>query len=73
MTNVVSIERGITDKNLNPDVILENLKCTLDGFVICGYDKEGNEVFSSTWADGGTALWLLERCKMKLLQTADED
>jgi hypothetical protein len=69
---VVSIHTGVTDKNLNPDVILENLKGELSGFVIAGYDKEGAEVFSSSFADGGEALWLLERCK-KMLLSLDDD
>jgi len=51
----------------DPDVILENTKGKLEGFIICGYDKEGKEYFASTYADGGDVLWLLERMKMCLL------
>lgn len=64
---VVSIHSGVTDKNLNPDAVLENLKGELCGFIIAGYDNSGQEFFSSTYADGGDALWLLERCKKMLL------
>ena len=39
----------------------------LEGVVIAGYMKDGSEWFASSYADGGTALWLLERCKQKLL------
>lgn len=63
---------GITKLDLEPDVVLENIKGQLEGFVIVGYAKDGTEFFSSTYADGGTALWLLERCKAMLLRTADE-
>lgn len=65
---VVSIERGVTDKDLNPDVLLENLKCTLKSFVLSGYDLEGNEVFVSSVADGADALWLIERFKQELMR-----
>jgi len=64
---------GITQLDLNPDMVLENLKGELEGFVICGFTKDGEEFFSSTYADGGTVLWLLERMKLKLLQQGDEE
>lgn len=58
---------GITKLDLDPDVILENNKGKLEGFVILGYTKDGEEYFAGTYADGGTTLWLLERCKQKLV------
>lgn len=57
----------ITRLDLDADRTLENLVGKLDGFVLAGYDKEGNEFFSSTYADGGDALWLIERLKLALL------
>lgn len=62
---------GITTLDLNPDIILENLKGRLEGFVVMGWDKDNEEFFASTYADGGTVLWLIERCKTKLLETHD--
>lgn len=59
---------GITKLDLNPDRTLRAQIGKLQGFVIAGYDKEGNEFFASTYADGGNALWLLERCKTELLR-----
>ena len=64
--NVVPFN-GITKLDLDADKTLENILGKLSGFVLCGYDKDGNEFFSSTYADGGDALWLLERCKLELL------
>lgn len=64
---------GITKLDLTPDIILENLKGKLEGFVIVGYTPEGEEYFSSTYADGGTALWLIERCKRALLSHGDTE
>ena len=66
MTNVVPFN-GITKLDLNPDIVLENTMGKLEGFVICGYDKDGQEYFASTYADGGDVLWLLERMKLRLL------
>lgn len=69
MTAKIIPFRGITRLDLTPEIVLENLKEQLagGGFVYAGFDAEGNEVFGSTYADGGTALWLLERCKKRLL------
>ena len=64
---------GITRFDLDPDITLENLKARFKGFVICGYTTEGEEFFASTYADGGIALWLLERCKRQLLDTDGTD
>jgi hypothetical protein len=58
---------GITRLDLSPDIVLENLKGKLEGFVLVGYTTDGEEFFSSTYADGGTALWLMERGKTALL------
>ena len=59
---------GITKLDLNADTTLENLKGKLEGFVIVGYTPDEQEFFASTYADGGTALWLLERLKKQLLE-----
>ena len=70
MNNVITLP-VVTRLNLNADRTLENLIGKLEGFILAGYDKEGNEFFSSTYADGGDALWLMERCKMALLNQDD--
>jgi hypothetical protein len=70
MSNVIQF-RGITKLDLDPDVVLENNKGKLEGLVIIGYDKEGEEYFASTYADGGAVLWLIERCKKMLLEMPD--
>lgn len=59
---------GITKLDLDADTTLENLKGKLEGFVIVGYTPDEKEFFASTYADGGTALWLLERLKKQLLE-----
>ena len=71
MSNVIPFS-GITRLDLDPDIVLENAKGKLEGFVIAGHDKEGNEYFASTYADGGDVLWLLERMKLRLLMVVEE-
>lgn len=71
MSNVIPFN-GITKLDLDPDIVLENTKGKLEGFVICGYDHMGIEYFASTYADGGDVLWLLERMKLRLLNIAEE-
>lgn len=63
--------KGITQLDINPDQILENNKGKLEGVVIIGYSKDGEEYFASSYADGGIVLWLLERCKTKLLNITE--
>lgn len=58
---------GITKLDLPPDRILENAKGKLQGVVLLGYDHDELEFFASSFADGGTVIWLLERCKQLLL------
>ena len=58
---------GITRLDLDPDMVLENTKGKLGGVVVIGYDKDGEEYFASSYADGGTVLWLIERMKLRLL------
>ena len=62
----------VTRLDLDPDQVLEGAKGKLEGVVIIGYDNEGNEFFSSTYADGGTVLWLLESCKKALFNAAED-
>jgi hypothetical protein len=48
-------------------VLLGAIHADLEGVVVMGYDKEGGYYFASSYADGGTCLWLVEKLKMKLL------
>jgi hypothetical protein len=58
---------GITQLDFPPDRILEAAMGELEGVIIIGYDKNNKEYFASSYADGGTVLWLLERCKNRLM------
>lgn len=69
---VIHLNR-ITDMDMNTDQILQAAKeVGLDGIVIIGYDKDGEEYFASSYADGGLILWLMGRAKLRLLRMVDE-
>lgn len=61
----------ITRLDIPADRVLEEAIGKMEGVIIAGYDKEGNEYFASTYADGGEVVWLIERMKKKLLETPD--
>ena len=63
----------ITYLDLPPDRILEAAKGKLDSVLIIGFDKDGGEYFCSSIADGGEAIWHLERAKLALLRLGDGD
>ena len=72
MSNVI-LFNGITKLDLDPDMVLENSKGKLEGVILIGYDKDGEEYFASTYADGGEVLWLIERMKLRLLNVGVEE
>jgi hypothetical protein len=72
MSNVI-LFNGITKLDLDPDMVLENSKGKLEGVILLGYDKDGEEYFASTYADGGEVLWLIERMKLRLLNVGVEE
>ena len=72
MSNII-LFNGITKLDLDPDMVLENTKGKLDGVILIGYDKEGEEYFASTYADGGDVLWLIERMNLRLLNVGVEE
>lgn len=44
----------------------------LQTVVILGYDRDGDEYFASSYADGGNVLWLMRRCEKKLLEMPEK-
>lgn len=61
---------GITSLDLPPDLILDQAKGKLEGVVILGFLEDGSETyFASSYADGGTVLWLIEKLKLQLLSS----
>jgi hypothetical protein len=73
MTSKIIPFTGITKLDLPPERVLEKAGGKeLEGVVIMGFTKDGEEYFASSYADGGTVLWLIERCKAILLAAYDE-
>lgn len=48
--------------------MLENNIGHFDGVILIGWDGDDDFRFASSYADGGTVLWLLEKAKKKLLE-----
>lgn len=68
MSNVVELPI-VTRLDLDPQRVLAGaMEAGMTEVVIIGYDKDGDEVFRSSLADGADALWHLERAKLKLLR-----
>lgn len=65
---------GVTKLDLDPDQILESAKGKLDGVLIIGFENDGGGTFyaASSYADGGTVLWLMGQCKRRLMDGAAE-
>lgn len=64
---------NITRLDIPADTVLENAKGQMEGVVLIGWDNDGDLYFGSTYADGGTVLWLLEKTKQRLLNVNSED
>lgn len=72
LTKVVPFT-GITKLDLAPDRVIDGLAgIEFEGLVVLGYRADGTEYFASTYADGGDVVWLLERCKMRLLTVVSD-
>lgn len=70
MTKIIPFT-GITKLDMPPDHVLEKAKGKLEGVVILGFMTNGDEYFASSYADGGTVNWLIDRCKRKLLDVPE--
>jgi len=66
----------VTRLDLPAERIIDALRdLDLEGVVVMGYQKEeagGELYFASSYADGGTVLWLMEQCKRRLLAVSDD-
>ena len=62
----------LSHHDLPADRVLRGaIDADLEGVVFMGYDKEGEHYFASSYADGGTCLWLLEKLKAKLMSMGE--
>lgn len=69
MTDNVIPLGNITRLDLPPERVLENAKARIGaGVVVIGWKEDGGLYFSSSIADGGEVLWLIEKAKKELLE-----
>lgn len=60
---------NVTKLDIPVDSVLENAKSELEGCILVGYTKDGELYAASTYADGGTVMWMLEACKQLLFDS----
>lgn len=59
---------GITKMDLPSERLLQKaIEADLEGVVILGFTKDGDEYMASSYADGATVVWLAERLKHRLI------
>lgn len=63
---------GLTKLDLDPDRVLHEAIGEMKGVVIIGFDKDGQVYAASSYANGGTVLWLMAICKQQLLESKGE-
>lgn len=71
MSNIIPIG-GITTLDIPEDQILEEAKGKMNGVVLMGWKEDGELYFASSFSDGGSVLWLMEKCKEALLNVKVE-
>lgn len=70
MTDNVIILDAPTRLDIPAERVLQAaLNHGLESVVISGYDRNGNEYFASSLADGADALWIIKRLETVLLNT----
>lgn len=54
------------------DVLAAAAKEDFEGVIVLGFLKNGETYMASSYADGGTGMWLMERAKRAMHEWADE-
>lgn len=70
MSKVILLD-NITTLDIPVDRILEQAIGKLNGAVIMGFDKDDEFYAVSSYADGGTVLWLMALLKQELMNNKD--
>lgn len=72
--NVVNLQGLVTTLDVPVKKVLEAaIKAELKGVVVIGISKDDSQYFSSSLADGGEVLWLLESSKHRLMKLVWDD
>ena len=72
MSKVITLNSQ-TKLNIPADRVLNAAMGELDGAVVMGFDKDDNFYCASSYADGGTVLWLMECLKQQLMNQDCEE
>lgn len=64
----VKVLNMLTKLDIPPDRLLINAIGNMEDVVIIGWDKNNEFYFSSSQANGGDILWLIELAKKRLLE-----
>jgi hypothetical protein len=62
---------GETTEDIDADTVLENNKGEYECVIVIGYTKMGAERLVSSTGDSALMVWLLERAKKTILESAD--
>jgi hypothetical protein len=71
MTDKIIPFTGDTRGDINPDDMFDNNKSIYECAIVIGYTKEGSERLVSSTGDSALMIWLLERAKKIILESAD--
>lgn len=65
--NVIDLDI-MTSQDIDPNrVLMGAINRNLEGCILIGYTNDGDTYFASSYADGGTVLWLMEKYKKELM------
>jgi hypothetical protein len=71
VADIIDFTKRTVSLDADPDTVLEDLKGTLQGFVLFGYDMDGNEVSAITFGHLPEALWAAQRGVKNIVERAD--
>lgn len=73
MTAEIIQWRGDTKLDVPVENVLQGAQeANLDDVVVLGLDARGGVYFASTYGAAPDTLWLLERCRKRLIEMSDE-
>lgn len=68
----VTVLQTVTTLDIPTERVLQSaLDAKLDGCFVVGLDADGELYFASSFADGGSVLWWMEKAKKALLAVGE--
>lgn len=72
MADIIDMKGKRVGVEIDPDLMLDQLKGKLQAFVLMGHNEQGDEVTVITYQHLPEALWIVERCKKRMMERPDE-